>query len=95
MFATLAAAPPSVSNAPSSAFADPAPDVSASARAATPEMEALEASTPIAGPIPLPHAKPPARVAAITGAIPLPRPRPVENTPPPTDLPAVDRHAID
>jgi hypothetical protein len=55
----------------------------------------LEAATPIAGPVPLPHAKPHSRVAQVTGEIPLPRPRPVENAPAPTDLPAVDRHAVD
>ena len=91
MFTTLAAVPP-VLNSPPSAFADPAPDVSTAASpSAIPEPAALEASEPIAGPIPLPRTKPSGPVALLTNAVPLPRPRPASDAPPP-DLPAIDRH---
>jgi hypothetical protein len=94
MFATLAVVPPSLGSAPP-AYADPGQD----AAPATPsimvdEPAALEAGEPIAGPVPLPRAKPHGPVALLSSAIPLPRPKPAEIAPP-DDLPAVDRHAID
>ena len=94
MFATLAVVPPSLGSAPP-AYADPGQD----AAPATPsimvdEPAAVEAGEPIAGPVPLPRAKPHGPVALLSSAIPLPRPKPAEIAPP-DDLPAVDRHAID
>jgi hypothetical protein len=93
MFATLAAAPPGRGRI-QPAFADPVQDISAAAPPAMmSESDTLEPSEPIAGPVPLPRAKPHGPVALVSNAVPLPRPRPVENTPEP-DLPAVDRHAV-
>jgi hypothetical protein len=37
---------------------------------------AIEASEPIAGPVPLPHPRPRISAAVVRGAVPLPRPRP-------------------
>ena len=93
MFATLALAPPTLGGTPP-AYADPAPD----ARFAAPsivaaEPAALEAAEPIAGPIPLPRAKPHGPIALLSSAIPLPRPRPAESTLPLNEVPAAfDRH---
>jgi hypothetical protein len=74
---------------------DPAPDASS----VTPsimveETASIDSSEPIVGPIPLPRAKPHEAVALLASGVPLPRPRPTE-TAPPSDLPAVDRHAVD
>jgi hypothetical protein len=95
MFATLAVVPPAIGSAPAPAFTDPSRDISAAAPAMSSEQPGLDPSEPISGPVPLPHARPQARVALITSQIPLPRPRPVETTTTPDDLPAVDRHAIE
>jgi hypothetical protein len=57
------------------------------------EPAELEPSEPIAGPIPVPRAKPHGSVAALHGVVPLPRPKPSELAPEP-DLPAVDRHGV-
>jgi hypothetical protein len=51
------------------------------------------AAPPTAEAVPLPRAKPHHPVAVASRSIPLPRPRPVEEAPE-SDLPAVDRHAI-
>ena len=56
------------------------------------EAAEIEASEPIAGPVPVPRAKPHGPVARLRTAVPLPRPKPAELTPEP-DLPAVDRTA--
>ena len=58
------------------------------------ETDALEPAEPIAGPVPLPRAKPHGRVALLAGAVPLPRPRPAEIAARRRIIPAVDRHAI-
>ena len=100
MFATLSAAPPSLPST-SPAFADSAQDVSPAAApitapvvAAEPaEAAEIEPGEPIAGPVPVPRAKPHGPVAALRTAVPLPRPKPSELTPEP-DLPAVDRHSV-
>lgn len=94
MFATLAVVPPTLSSAPQ-AFADPVQDISrATPSIMVEEPAALEPAEPIAGPVPLPRAKPHGPLALVTGAIPLPRPRPADSAPPLDDLPAVDRHVI-
>jgi hypothetical protein len=94
MFATLALAPPSLGSAPP-AYADPAQDSALAAPSImVAESAALEAAEPIAGPIPLPRAKPHGPLAMLSSAIPLPRPRPTESAPP-EDAPAVDRHVIE
>jgi hypothetical protein len=97
MIATLAAVPPSLGSAPpTSAFADPGQDAApAPPSIMVEEPPALEPGEPIAGPVPLPRTKPHGPVAHLASSIPLPRPRPAEIAPPPDDLPAVDRHAID
>jgi len=60
----------------------------------TPEpVAAAEDVAPVAGPVPLPRSKPHHSVAVASRSIPLPRPRPVEEAPE-SDLPAIDRHAI-
>jgi hypothetical protein len=59
---------------------------------AEPDAATEDAAAPISGAVPLPRAKPHHAVVA-SRAIPLPRPRPVEEAPE-SDLPAVDRHAI-
>ncbi|MEA3027563.1 MAG: hypothetical protein QOF91_2848 [Alphaproteobacteria bacterium] len=92
MFATLALVPPTLSSAPP-AYADPGQDAAFTTPSITvAEPAALEAGEPIAGPIPLPRAKPHGPIAMATSAIPLPRPRPLESTPLPDAMPAVDRH---
>lgn len=95
MFATLAAAPPSLSGAqpafappPRDPIHDPAP---ASVVAAEPVVEA-EASEPIAGPVPLPRVKPRGPVALAASAIPLPRPRPADAEPPTDAATVFERH---
>jgi hypothetical protein len=94
MFATLAAAPPTtVGSAPTRAFADPVQDTPRAKTSVIAE-ETIESGEPIAGPVPLPRAKPHGHLALITGAIPLPRPKPSEAAPTFDDLPPVDRHAI-
>jgi hypothetical protein len=60
--------------------------------AAEPSAATEDAAAPVAGKVPLPRAKPHHSVVA-SRAIPLPRPRPVEEAPE-SDLPAIDRHAI-
>lgn len=92
MFATLSVAPPALPGAPT-AFADPAQDPPPATAAAAPDM--LENAEPIAGPIPLPRSKPHLSLALVTGTVPLPRPKPEADTPPATDLPPIDRHAIE
>ena len=93
MFATLTAAPPSLARTPV-AYADPAQNPApAPIMVAEPAIEP-EASEPLAGPVPLPRAKPHGPVALVTGAIPLPRSRPTEAAPAP-DLPAYDRHSAE
>lgn len=93
MFATLAVAPPSMPSAPP-AYADPAQDAPPAASSTmVAEPEAIESSEPIAGPVPLPRAKPHGRLALMGGPIPLPRPRPTELAPEP-DLPPIDRHSV-
>jgi hypothetical protein len=49
---------------------------------------------PIAESIPLPRSRPHHFVTFASRAIPLPRPKPVDDTAPESDLPAIDRHAI-
>jgi hypothetical protein len=105
MIASLAAAPPalglngSLGSAPA-AYADPTPDAASAAAA-----PALEASEPIAGPIPLPpsrHTNSPAAsnppvpaLAQVASAVPLPRPRPPEASPArPFEPLAFDRHTV-
>lgn len=97
MFATLAVVPPSLGSAPPApAYADPAQDASSAVPSImVDEPAALEPGEPIAGPVPLPRAKPHGPVALLTSSIPLPRPRPAEIAPPPDDIPVIDRHAID
>jgi hypothetical protein len=87
------ATPPAVNSAPP-AYADPAQDAPPVAPSIIVAEPALESGEPISGPIPLPRAKPHGPLAFVSSAIPLPRPRPVESTPPPEDVPAVDRHAV-
>jgi hypothetical protein len=96
MFATLAV-PPSLGSAPPApAYADPVQDATPAAPSImVDEPVALDSGEPIAGPVPLPRAKPHGRVALLASSIPLPRPRPAEIALPPDDLPVVDRHAID
>jgi hypothetical protein len=93
MFATLALVPPALGNA-TPAYADPAQDASSTPSIMVAETDAIEPAEPIAGPVPLPRAKPHGRVALLASAIPLPRPRPAEIAAPPEDLPAVERHGI-
>jgi hypothetical protein len=57
------------------------------------EAAEIEPGEPIAGPVPVPRAKPHGPVAALRTAVPLPRPKPVDIAPEP-DFPAVDRHNI-
>ena len=97
MFATLAVVPPSLGGAsPAPAYADPGQDASpAPPSIMVDEQAAVEPGEPIAGPVPLPRAKPHGPVALLASSIPLPRPRPAEIALPPDDLPVVDRHAID
>ena len=94
MFATIAIVPPSLASAPR-AFADPAREAAPEpVPMAEPAVEP-EASEPIAGPVPLPRAKPHGPVAILASAIPLPRPRPVEAAPP-LDAPAAfERHGVE
>lgn len=92
MLATLATVPPALNAAPA-AFADPTQDVSPVRPTFTASETDLEASEPIAGPIPMPRAKPHGPMAFFTGAVPLPRPKPADETSAP-DLPAIDRHAV-
>jgi hypothetical protein len=93
MFATLAAVPPALGSA-TPAFADPAQDASPAPSIMVAETAEIESGEPIAGPVPLPRAKPHGRVALLASAIPLPRPRPAEIAAPPEDFPAVERHGI-
>jgi hypothetical protein len=58
------------------------------------ETASIDQPERIAGPIPVPRAKPNGPVALLTSSVPLPRPKPAE-TAPPSDLPAFDRHAVD
>jgi hypothetical protein len=102
MFATLSVVPPSLESAPSRAYADPAQDTPVVVSSITiteprPAQSAVAetAAEPLAGPVPLPHAKPHRPLALAASAVPLPRPRPVDAEPPKIDLPAFDRHAID
>jgi hypothetical protein len=95
MFATLTAAPPSLATPP--AYADPAQDVPPAALpepAAEPVADEL-AAEPIAEPVPLPRAKPHIAAVLVANAVPLPRPRPAEIVAPESDLPVVDRHAVE
>ena len=46
-----------------------------------PSSAELEPAEPIAGPVPVPRAKPHGPVAALHGAVPLPRPKPAEPSP--------------
>ncbi len=95
MFATLAAAPPSLASVPP-AYTDPVQDKSSAPPSImVAETSAIEPSEPIAGAIPLPRTKPQVRVALVTAAVPLPRPRPTDAESPPLDLPSLDRHAVD
>ena len=93
MFATLALAPPALGGA-TPAYADPAQDSPPAPSIMVAETEAIEPAEPIEAPVPLPRAKPHARVAVLASAIPLPRPRPAEIVAPPEDVPVVDRHSI-
>jgi hypothetical protein len=93
MFATLAVVPPAFPSPPPG-YADPAQDApSAVPSTIAAEPAEIEASEPIAGPVPLPRAKPHGPVAALTNVVPLPRPKPAQVTPEPVIRP-VDRHAI-
>ena len=93
MFATLAVAPPSFTSA-SPAYAYPAHEAAPEPAPTTEPAAEPEASEPIAGPVPLPKAKPHGPVAILTSAIPLPRPRPTEAAPP-LDAPvAFERHGV-
>ncbi len=93
-----AAAPAVVASAPP---APPVAETTGSRRemplpsiiAAEPGAATDDGAAAIAGPVPLPRAKPPHHSVVASRAIPLPRPRPVEEVPE-SDLPAVDRHAI-
>ena len=58
----------------------------------TPSQAELEFGEPIAGPVPVPRAKP-GPVAALHGAVPLPRPKPTQLAPG-LHLPPVDRHSV-
>jgi hypothetical protein len=97
MFATLAVVPPSLGSAPPTpAYADPGQDASpATPSIMVDEQAATEPGEPIAGPVPLPRAKPHGPVALLASSIPLPRPRPAEIALPPDDLHVIDRHAVD
>lgn len=94
MFATLAAAPPSLDTAPP-AYVGTVPN--APPEPVTPAEPALEpeASEPIAGLVPLPRAKPHHPVAILASAIPLPRPRPAETAPSSDASPAFERHGAE
>jgi hypothetical protein len=94
MFATLALVPPALGGAPS-AYADPRPDASAAPSVMAGETGDSEPGQPIAGPVPLPRAKPHGRAARLASAVPLPRARPAEAGAAVEDLPpAIDRHGI-
>jgi hypothetical protein len=102
MFATLSVVPPSLESTPSRAYADPAQDtpvvvssITVTEPAPAEPAAVAAAAEPLAGPVPLPHAKPHRPLALAASAVPLPRPRPVEAEPPHDDLPAFDRHAVD
>jgi hypothetical protein len=97
MFATLSVVPPSLGGAPVPAYADPQNAPLAGSSITVTEAPAANeaAAEPIAGPVPIPHAKPHRPQALAASAVPLPRPRPAEVEPARNDLPAFDRHAID
>jgi hypothetical protein len=61
--------------------------------AAEPGAATEDSTAPATAHVPLPRAKPPHHSMVASRAVPLPRPRPVEEAPE-SDLPPIDRHAI-
>ena len=99
VFASLAAAPPTLNTTeqPAAAFADPSPDNPKRSLETNAMAPALDSSEPITGPIPLPPMRPRLMVAQVTGVVPLPRSRPSDASPAPepVDSPAIYRHAVE